>query len=374
MSLKIDSFISSFEYTKFSEFLIRHKWINEDKYNKLFTIWHRPEEGNFKYELIIPENNNIRYFRETIEKMLFILSDYYNKTPIQIIDDFNQSLHDKVKYSLKSEITKNGLIPLNEGIRLLDNTKEMIASSFLAVNKKRRNFLGPRPEIINNVLQSVELGQTEEGSFVINIYIPRDYFIGDESILFEEPSFTRKALTLMENVTNSLIEKIGEYGETNNLEIFDSCIEKGLSSNFCHAISEISLNGQNDVIIDIEYFNGVDKDIEIKKIVVDKSIIPIINAVEQYLHSDLTEEGYEIKGFVTMLRKEPDAVDGEITVAAWVDEKLRRVRMHLNPKQYSIAVQAHRDNIMLVCYGTLSIQDRTTKLLNVTNVLLEAEI
>jgi hypothetical protein len=373
MSLKIDNFVSSFEFTAFSKYLIRHQWINEDKYNESFTIWHRPEKNNFRYELIIPENNNIRYFRETIEKILFVLADYYSKTPVQIIDDFNKSLQDKVKYSLKSEMTKNGLIPLNEGIRLLDNTKEMLASSFLAVDKKKKNFLGPRSDTINNVLQSVELGQTEEGSFIINIYIPRDYFLGDEAALFEEPSFTRKALALMENATNSLIEKIDAYKETNNIEVFASCVEKGVSSNLCHAISEISSNGQNDVVIDIEYFNGIDKDIEMKKIVVDKNVIPIINEVEQYLHSDLTEEGYEIKGFVTVLRKELEAVEGEITVAAWVEEKLRRVRMHLNPDQYPIALQAHKDNIMLVCYGTLFIQDRVTKLLNVTNVTLEVE-
>jgi hypothetical protein len=373
MSLKIDNFISSFEFTTFSNYLIGHQWLNEDKYNELFTIWHRPENNDFKYELIVPENNNIRYFRETIEKILFVLADYYNKTTTQVVDDFNQLFQDKVKYSLKSEMTKNGLIPLGDGIRLLDNTKEMLAASFLSANKKKKNFLGPRPDAINNVLQSVELGQTEEGSFIINIYIPRDYFMGDESTLFEEPSFTRKALKLMESAVNSLIGKIDEYRETSNIEIFNTCIEQGVSSNFCHAISEISLNGKNDVFIDIEYFNGIDKDIEVKNIVIDKNIIPIIDKIEQYLHSDLIEEEYEIKGFVTMLRKEPDAVEGEITIAAWIEEKLRRARMHLNPAQYPIAVQAHRDNIMLVCRGTLSIQDRVTRLLNVTSVTLEVE-
>jgi hypothetical protein len=66
-------------------------------------------------------------------------------------------------------------------------------------------------------------------------------------------------------------------------------------------------------------------------------------------------------------------VEGEITVTAWIEEKLRRARMHLNQVQYPIAVQAHKDNIMLVCRGTLSIQDRVTRLLNVTSVTLEAE-
>jgi hypothetical protein len=370
MSIKIDNFINSFDFMSFSRFLKKYQWIYDGKYNEIFTIWHRPEDDKSEYELIVPENNKIKYFYETIEKILTILSDYYNQTMAQIIDDYNNSIHDKVKYSLKSDMTKNGLIPLSEGIRLLDSAKEMLVSSFLATNKKKKNYIGQRPESVNKVLDVIELGQTEEGSFVINIYIPKDYLLEEQASLFQEPSFTRKALNLMETATSDLLQKIDEYLVNNNITIFDDCVQNGVSSNLCNAISEISLNGESDVSINIEYNNGIDREAEIKNIVIDKEFIPLINKVRDYFHLDLKEDDYEIKGFVTILHQEVDAIKGEITVAAWVEEKLRKVKMQLDQNQYEIALQAHKERIELICRGTLSIKDRITRLLNVTSVLL----
>jgi hypothetical protein len=373
MRLKIDNFIVSFDFSTFSRFLQRLKWSNDGKYNDVFTVWHKQDVLQNEYEIILPENRNIKYFKKTIWEALNVLSFCYNKTLSQIIDDFNNAIEDKVKYSIKSEMTKNGLIPLNRGIQLLDNAKEMIVSSLLATKNKKKNYLGPRPDAINKALEAIELGQTEEGSFVINIYIPKNYYLGDEATLLGEPSFTRKALTLMEEAANELLAKINEYLQNDDIKIFDTCVNKGVSSNFCNAISGISSNGENDITIDIEYNNGIDKKIEVKQIIIDKELIPIIDKVSAYFHADLTEDNYEIEGFVTTLHQEPDAIDGEITLAAWVEDKLRKVKIRLNSNHYLIAIQAHKEKIMLICKGTLAIQGKSAKILNVSDVTLGAE-
>jgi hypothetical protein len=372
MNLKTKNFIDNFNFSMFSNFLQAHKWINDGKYNEIFTIWHRPEEQNVDFELIVPEDNNIKYFYTTIEEILNGLSDFYEKTHSQIIDDFNNSIHDKVKYSIKSQMTKNGLIPLNEGIRLLDSTKEMLASTFSAVNKKKKNYIGQRYESVNNILEAVELGQTEEGSFVINIFIPKDYY-EDKNIplpLFEEPSYTRKALDIMESATKELLLKIEEYQSYKNIEIFNEIVEKGVSSNFCHAISEISSNGKNDILINIEYNEGIDKKTETREISISKESIPIINKVVEYFRSDMIEENQTLIGYVTILHKEEDAVEGEISLATFIEGKQRKARMKLNSGHYIIAVNAHRDEKRIVCKGTLSVQDRIARLLDVTEVLI----
>jgi len=264
---------------------------------------------------------------------------------------------------------------LNDGIRLLDNAKEMIASTFMATKKKKKNYIGQRYESVNEILEVIELGQTEEGSFVINIFIPRDYHEDKEPLLpfDDEPTFTRKALDIMENATKELIKKVEEYQETENIEIFNEIIEKGVSSNFCHAISEISSNGKNDVLMNIEYYNGIDKEIEIKEVVISKDYIPIINKVVEYFRSDMIEENHLLFGYVTMLQKEEEAIDGEITIATWIEGKRRKVRMELNADHYIIAVDAHRNIKQVACKGTLSIKERTARLLDVSSVLISEE-
>lgn len=375
MISKIKSFSDNFIFSSFAKFLLKYGWINDGNYNKIFSVWHRPEEQNEHIEIIVPEKNDIKYFFQTIENILDILSNFYLKTKSQIIDDYNNSIHDKVKYCIKSESTKNGLIPLNDGIRLLDNAKEMLASTFMATKKKKKNYIGQRYESVNEILEVIELGQTEEGSFVINIFIPKDYYENKEFTLAfdDESTITRKALEIMENATKELIKKVGEYQKTENIEIFNEIIEKGVSSNFCHAISEISSNGKNDVLMNIEYYNGIDKEIEIKEVVINKEYIPIINKVVEYFRSDMIEEDHLLVGYVTMLQKEENAIDGEISIATLIEGKRRKVRMELNTIYYTVAVDAHKNGKQVACRGTLSIKDRTARLLNVSSVLLSEE-
>jgi hypothetical protein len=368
MNLKIRNFIQDYNFNTFSSFLSKYGWLNVGKYNEVFTIWHKDS-----FEIIVPETKHITSFPSTINRLIVDLADYYQKPAQQIIDAYNNSIHDKIKYQVKSDDTKNGLIPLNEGIKLLDNTKEMLAASFLSMDKKKKYYFGPHPESVNDVLNAIELGQTEEGSFVINIFIPRDYYEGGEQPLFEEPSMTRKALSVIETASNSLFTSITAYQQQGDIKIFDNTVIDGVSANFCQAISEISANGKNDVEISIEYNNGIDKPLDIHTISVKKEYIPVVNKVAEYLRSEITEENTSLYGYITTLHREKDAEVGEITLATWVLDKQRKVRMDLNQEQYTIAGVAHEKRQMVVCEGTLWIKDRTAKLLNVSSILIEAE-
>jgi hypothetical protein len=373
MSLKIDNFVDNFNFTLFSKFLTKHGWKNDGRYNQIITVWHRTEEDKLDYELVVPEENKLKSFYITVKQIIDNLSDFYKKTPDHIIDDYNNSIHDKVKYSIKSDKTRNGLIPLNDGIKLLDETRDFFISSFLAVKEKKKNYLGQRPSVINEILNAIELGQTEEGSFIINLFIPRDYYEKGEQELFDNISFTRKALDTMETATNELLKKVEEYQLSEDITIFDECVGKGVSSNFCHAISEMSLNGESDVMINIEYYNSIEKEIDAREIFIDKGIIPIVDKVVEYYHSDFMEENYSITGYVTILHQEEDAIEGEITLATWVEGKRRKVRMKLNPNLYIIAVNAHRDRNRVVCQGTLYVKDNVLRLLDVKSVLLSED-
>jgi hypothetical protein len=170
-----------------------------------------------------------------------------------------------------------------------------------------------------------------------------------------------------------IIDKAEKYNISEDITIFDDSVLKGVSSNFCHAVAEISSDGKSDVVINIEFNNGIDKDTEVKEISIKKEIIPIIDKVAEYFKKDIVEENFTVIGYVTKLHQEIDEVEGEITLSALVEEKLRKVKMMLNEEQYTIAVTAHQNKNLLVCKGILSMQERSTTLLNVISVLIGDE-
>lgn len=220
------------------------------------------------------------------------------------------------------------------------------------------------------------MGQTEEGSFIINIYLPNDYYEDGQPPLFEEDSdsFTRKALKILEQASTELISKVETYEEQNNdLSVFDESYLLGVSSNFCSALSEISSNGKNDVEIEIIFNNKINDKEDIRKIEIKREIIPIIDNVKEYYKQDLTTENFVLIGHVTKLHQEVDDSEGDITLTCEIDGKLKKVKLELNETFYTIAQEAHRNKSYLRCVGTLKINGRITTLINISDVLIITE-
>lgn len=373
MSLRFDRFCLNYTFSSFSRYLLKLNWEKANDLNEYYNVWHSPIIDGKQEELVVPITREVFRLERNLDTIIKILMSFYNKKEYQILDDFENSVKDQVKFRVKSEMTEDGYIPLVEGVQLLENTKEMLIASFLSVNNKRKNFTGPHPETVDEVINNIKMGQTEEGSFIINIYLPNDYYEDGQPSLLEEESdsFTRKALTIMEQASTELISKAETYEEQNNdLSVFDDSYLLGVSSNLCSAISEISSNGKNDVEIEIILNNKIDDKEDVRRIEIRKELIPIIDTVREYYKQDLTTEDYVLIGHVTKLHQKVDESEGDITLTCLIDGKLKKVKLELNETFYTIAQEAHRNKSYLRCVGTLKISGRVTTLTNIEDVLI----
>ena len=376
MSLRFERFCLNYTFSSFSRFLLKLNWVKANDLNEYYNVWHSPIIDGKQEELVVPITREVFRLERNLDTIIRTLMSFYDKREYQILDDFENSVKDQVKFRVKSEMTEDGYIPLIEGVQLLENTKEMLIASFLSVNNKKKNFTGPHPETVNEAIKNIKMGQTEEGSFIINIYLPNDYYENGQPSLLEEESdsFTRKALTIMEQASTELITKAETFEEHNNdLSIFDDSYLLGVSSNFCSAISEISSNGQNDVEIEIVLNNKINDKEDIRRIEIKKEIIPIIDTVKEYYKKDLTTENCVLIGYVTKLHQEVDESKGDITLTCLIEEKVKKVKIELNETFYTIAQEAHRNKSYLRCVGTLNVNGRVTTLTNITEVLIISE-
>ena len=376
MSLRFDRFCLNYTFSSFSRFLLKLNWEKANDLNEYYNVWHSPIIDGKQEELVVPITRDVFRLERDLDTIIKTLMSFYDKKEYQILDDFENSVKDQVKFRVKSEMTEDGYIPLVEGVQLLENTKEMLIASFLSVNNKKKNYIGSHPETVDEAIKNIKMGQTEEGSFIINIYLPNDYYENGQPSLLEEESdsFTRKALTIMEQASTELITKAETFEERNNdLSIFDDSYLLGVSSNFCSAISEISSNGQNDVEIEIVLNNKINDKEDIRRIEIKKEIIPIIDTIKEYYKKDLTTENCVLIGYVTKLHQEVDESKGDITLTCLIEEKVKKVKIELNETFYTIAQEAHRNKSYLRCVGTLKIDGRVTSLTNVEDVLIMSE-
>jgi hypothetical protein len=370
MNLKTQRFINEYNYIQFSSFIETLGWFKDSEYNDLFSIWHVSKDESDENELTLPKIREVKNIDSTLADVLDNLACYYKKNTTDVIDQYNLTFTDKLKFQIKSNLTKDGLIPLSEGIKLIENSKELIVSSMMAARKKKKNYIGQRPDFINDIIERVDLGQTEEGSYIINLFIPNRVYSDEEFPLLGDDSFSRKSVKTIESAANTILAKIEEYEITNDMTIFDNAVESGVSSNFCYAISEMCGEGKSDLRIIIQKNNGLKNDYDSSEIVIPKEKSPIIKLIGDYYRKDLIEEDFLLKGIVTKLHQEPGQVGGEISLTAIIEDKLKRIKMMLNEVNYLTALEAHRKKLEFICRGTLIQREKITMLQDISSVAL----
>jgi hypothetical protein len=370
MRLSIKKFIDEYNYSQFASFVTLLGWSKDSEYGEIFTVWHKSQDEHDENEIVLPKTREIKKLEQTLIDALSNMSAYYKKDIDEIINEYLNKKNDKLKFQIKSEMTKNGLIPLSEGVRLIENSKELIVSSVMATRRKKKNYIGQRPDFINELLDKVEMGQTEEGSYIINLFVPNSIYSDDDLPLIEEESFSRRAVNNLQIAAKEIIKLVDDYITNEDLAVFDDGVDKYISSNMCYAIAEMSSDGKSDISIIVEKSNGLERDKEINEVKIAKEKVPIIRLFGDYYRKKLIEEDYEIKGIVTKLHQEPGQLGGEISLTAIIDDKLKRIKIMLDELNYVIAIQAHRGKLELICRGTLIQRDRFTLLQNISSVLL----
>lgn len=319
----------------------------------------------YEMDLMAPFRNDYKDSERAIFELLNQLSIIYGKTINEIISEYHSERRNKIKLRIIGQELEGGVIPFNQGVKLLENTKEMIIASYLATNNKRKNYLGNRPEYISEHLDKIELGQTEIGSYIINVYLPAEP--DDTDIIQRDPISTR-AIKQLEVATESLKLGIARFSNTQDYGEFDGLEKQGVSSNLCLAINEIGNDGKNDVDINIQYDSKLNEVPLVSKIFFKKEDIQVIKSVGLLYRQDLTEPNFTLIGYVIDLHREKHEVEGDITLATEINKKKKNVRIHLQYIDYQEAVKAHETSKRISITGTLVTHINKTSMTNVSIV------
>ncbi|MCW7471780.1 hypothetical protein [Leptospira kanakyensis] len=353
---------------KIALYLSSNKWERVNSIESKAEIWRplNPEDDN---EIILPLSNTFKDYPERIEDLLNNLSKYFKKSIQSIINGINEIIFDQLKIQISADDIQNGTIPVNEGIDLFLNAKNMLIFSSLSTLEKKKVYSNNRPENILEFLNEVRLGQTEHGSYIINIYIPIK--MKPDLPEIEDSSFARKVIKTLSNSLSALKESSIEFQNSSDLAIFDSAVEKGLSSNLCDAIVDLSGNKkERNVTIEIKISSNTFQEENISRIQFGKTDIAIAEKASIYYRQDVVFEKYKVKGYVIKLIRETSNADGQITLQGFAEGQTRNIRVQLNREQYDIAIKAHESRSILVCIGDLHIKPRSTELVHISTIYI----
>ena len=353
---------SSMNINYLTAYLKANQWIISSNIQDQYNVWHRPEEQFYDFEIVQPLNNSILGFNQRIFEVINTLAQFESRNIVSILNDINQFNYDLLKVRVIGSELDEGAINLNDGIVLFEKVKNLILSVIHSTASKKAFYtnISSIPLALENYYQSLKFGQTEHGSYIVNVLAPhQDVSINPNNSLDQDLT-----TTISENFDHSLAalnKALQLYSEKHSVIFFQESISNGVSANLCESI--IGMSGKNEKY-DIEItIHSKKLNSESKHIFKSKHIEHLKIATE-HLKGHQIINNYCVNGTIIALNKQPNENTGSVTIKFKLDNKSKNIKLELEDIDYLKAVKAHGGKCTVSINGDLIIDGKKTILLN----------
>lgn len=324
--------------------------------------------------VLVPLSNSFTDYYREIKETLSIIASVEGKSFEELTNKLLNPSQDILKWKIADGLTSRGVIPFNSMIENIEHIKDLLASSILDITSPSKFHTRLNTKEVNSHLSNYQFGQTEIGSYILNILCPLGYY---QYNLFnpeqEELPLGRKVNIKILNG----ISKIQSSITARSTELQDILDEGIMSVNFLSAIAKLydeNIHSNISLRADWNAFVPLTSEITISQVELDvRCYEPLLNIIES--NSPNQEQNIEKSfcGKISLISGDAEAENREIItiVVAAIDDDLRKinVKVELNCQHYlSFVTEAFESGANVIVTGLMS---RTTKSIKLTNASIK---
>lgn len=346
-------------------YLAQKGWTKDAVLDGRASIWHRIDDEHS--EISVP-NPNLRDYYPRMLDALADLQEYERRDRESIRRDIVNAGAGLLTVRVKGGDTSEGLIPLKDGIFLVQKAKDLLVAAAMSLTAKKRHFQGKLADEMRAYVDSVQLGQTEFGSYVINVVAPAKQFelsgVGTDegiaSVLFQNLVAGVEALHVATGASTG-------DGSPNSI-LLEQAVMAGASINMCYSL--LGFSGQSksrsfDLALAVPQGGLFPR--RSYSFSFEQDRIAGLQAAIEYFSDDYVLRNRDIEGFVKSLSRPTQDENGKVTLEALIEGVERSVTIELGPSDYHIGISAHENKRMVRCTGDVQVKPRGSMLLNPTN-------
>lgn len=341
-------------------FLTAQGWLLISAPDGLIEVWRNTNDA--VGELLLPTEQAVDkalMLHEALQK-LAMLREISVGELTQEIRELTENL---VSIRVIHPDVQDGSIPLEDGIALNANAKELISAAASAALERRPLYQGRPHALVSALLQNARLGQTSHGSYVIHV------FCKDPSQNEQPMDFARAATRTLAAALFGLKDSLNEYQKTESPLAFESALSSGASANLCEAIVRFS---GKDRARTVEISLNTDSADQLSPsprttFEFPPSHQPFLRAAADYYRQTYTLHDETIIGIVERLDRRAEQDSGIVRVATTLSNGvLRSVSVQLIADDYQTAIHAHENKQLVQVSGNVIVTPRTAHMLEPT--------
>lgn len=329
-------------------YLLARKWQELDFPDPCLRVFSAPADYG-ALTVPVPASRNLPDYASMLDRLIQVLSEV-EKTSCE---DLYQLLcyREVLKIRAVGPCTERASIPLSGGDTLIETARGLVmysACSEISPQKHYRRALKQARELAD----SYELGQTEPGSYVMNVLLPVGVpALSEEGRVLDIDPLPRRVLRrIMRGVAT-----VQRAVEDDNAKLIAENYATGFNANMCdlvaNAIEQASVESLLFSAVGVQVYDDVECG---QPVAVDRRAIPQLEEAAVLLKEAPVEQAVHVTGFVTLLRNQ-DSPKVEVQRHVMIDweEKGIAVHLHLSSADYVVACDAHRDHKRVEADGVL---------------------
>ncbi|MCU4187211.1 hypothetical protein K6U06_22810 [Acidiferrimicrobium sp. IK] len=319
-----------------------------------------PAELGDTRSIVIPLNREMSDFEELFSGAVSLLKSSFQELWIrQLSPRLEANLADAFRFRKESE-APSGLIPWVAGEELIGSAKATLLAGAKAHMEPARHFGNRFGQFANRYLDTVLMGQTSPGSYIVTALAPSSRLVPYRATTTASFAYEHIDGASGRDVTNSVVraliavkEALAEYREESSLDVFEAGVPDGISYELTSALEKLAAKAISSEI-EIEFStaqSGGSAGRETLAFEFSRQDAPVLNSAALRLAASTERAEEVVTGRVHLLTKKEAGSPGVVGV----DDGRRKYRARLgSDEEYHRAVQAHDLDQTVVISGEVS--------------------
>ncbi|MGL4553111.1 MAG: hypothetical protein ACRC33_18250 [Gemmataceae bacterium] len=327
------------------------------------AVFHRPDSR--LHQVIVPTDLTWADYDEVVAEAVRKFADFERRPATEVLEHLLLPPADLLRFREVSPDAEAGSLPFDHAAQMIGGLRRLLLSAAHSVLAPRPSHARLSRAEAEEFVGRCRLGQTERGSFVLNVACP----LGPQLSLpgAEAEPFGRRVTSLLIHTLGSL----ASAAETSRTEdLLDLKRTPGMSANFCESVLQLRPNGERATLTVSAAWSRAalppgrppTQPVELRQEVFD-----IVQELAPRLRTRAAPRPARFVGFVDALRGQPTGDDprpsGEVDFSLLDDEQgVIRARALLGADLYAIAGQAHLGSDPVAVRAVLRPHPRVSKL------------
>lgn len=360
-SIRDKTVLQSIEPDELTSYLQAQDWQRESYQPEKSSTWIRHSHST-TYEILVPLSRSFRDYPVRLAEVLETLETAENRSQFLILADIQSVRSDVIKIGIEGEYYQHGSMPFQEGVKFIQQAYDLLFAAACSAVRPQEVIPARKPARAVGYMQTVKLGQSEAGSYIITLHSPI-YSRGTSPQSESSRPFERLVTRTLFQAVERTIDVAEASRQTGLVEKFREVVSYGVSANLCEALVGLQKETASDRVklyVNWSPVQGIEEGLT-RQLIIPAELAPIIQEAAQYLNELALNkiEEYTLWGKVEALEGDMNS-GGVVKIRANIPYQTgtRLVRVKLSREDYEKAYAAHGGEHFVSVRGTLTKEGR----------------